>query len=253
MALQKRLTEYKDVNRYLLHCKTYSCIKKIGSPSKNANIYLCSYKDIKFARKEYKISSLKDIRLTLKLSSLVLSNINPHFLITYKYSNGTLLNELAQGDLKSFLKTYIRYDVLVNSLQQILVCVLSFHAHCSMHHTDCHAGNFLYKRIPKGGCIHYKIHGKDIYIENLGYLWMINDYDLATEDTSTNYSDYSDAIQAFHKYKKNKKFNILIEEISNVLLAHDTTDDLFHHLIDNIHLFKMKINGYVINNIPFIL
>ncbi len=252
MALQNRISEYETINKSLIKSKTFSLIKRIGSPSKNAMVYLCSCEEMKFACKKYQTPCIKDIRLTLKLSSLVLRNINPHFMIVYKYSKGTLLNELAQGDLISFLKIYIRYDVLVNCMQQLLLCVLSFHVHCSMHHADCHQGNFLYKRIAKGGFIHYKINGKDIYLENFGYLWMINDYDLATEEVHKSYTDYNDSIQYFTKYKRNKKFNLVIDQVLQIIDANFSDKELFHELIDA-HIFKNTCTGHIINNNPYIL
>jgi hypothetical protein len=50
-----------------------------------------------------------------------------------------------------------------------------------MAHNDCHWGNFLYHKIKKGGYFHYKIFDKDYYLENLGFLWVIWDFDASKE------------------------------------------------------------------------
>ena len=36
--------------------------------------------------------------------------------------------------------------------------------------------NFLFYKIKPGGYFHYKIYNKDIYVKNMGYLWVIWDY-----------------------------------------------------------------------------
>ena len=123
---------YELVNRKLRHNPQYDTIGKIGSVSKNAEIYSCRCENQFFVRKTYKKRSRLDIILSLKLSSLVLRDINPHFNVIYRLQHKTLLCELATGDLKSFLKEYILFDVLRNCLQQVLICVLSFHIHCEM-------------------------------------------------------------------------------------------------------------------------
>ena len=41
---------------------------------------------------------------------------------------------------------------------------------------DSHSGNFLFRKIKKGGYYHYNIYGKDYYVENLGYVWEIQDF-----------------------------------------------------------------------------
>jgi len=244
---------YELVNKKLRHNSQYDIIGKIGSVSKNADIYLCRCENQFFVRKTYKKRSSLDIILSLKLSSLVLRDVNPHFNVIYRLQHNTLLCELAKGDLKSFLKEYILFDVLKNCLQQILVCVLSFHVHCEMMHSDCNPGNFLYKRIPKGGHIHYSICGKDVYIENLGYLWMINDYDLVEEaDATEYYCDYGNALEVFVEYKKKcKKFSKILEETLHILRNNHNDYDLFLKLIDA-KVFD-TCNRDVLNNNRYIL
>jgi hypothetical protein len=47
---------------------------------------------------------------------------------------------------------------------------------------DAHWGNFLYHKIKPGGYIHYKIYDNDIYIKNMGYMWIIWDYMIKKKD-----------------------------------------------------------------------
>ena len=95
----------------------------------------------------------------------------------------TLFNELANGDLKSFIKSYQNYknntQIFLNSFIQIYLSIMFFYYHSGMIHNDCHWGNFLYHKINKGGYFHYKLFGEDFYLENLGFLWVIWDFELA--------------------------------------------------------------------------
>lgn len=141
---------------------------------------------------------------------------------------------MAKGDLKTFLKCYIRYDVIRNCLAQILLCILSFHKHTGLAHNDCYYGNFLYHRIQKGGYIHYKINKKDFYIENLGYLWMINDFDMAEGQEDT-YTDYKVAMEAFVNYTRIKKFNILVKEVLSIINSNNDDYKLFDALLEKLY------------------
>ena len=96
----------------------------------------------------------------------------------------TLFNELANGDLKSFINNYQDYknntQLFLNLFVQIFLSIIFFQYHTGMIHNDCHWGNFLYHKIKKGGYFHYKLFGEDFYLENIGFLWVIWDFELAT-------------------------------------------------------------------------
>ena len=53
-----------------------------------------------------------------------------------------------------------------------------FHKHINALHCDTHGGNFLYHKIKPGGYFHYNLYGKDYYLENIGFLWVIWDFGL---------------------------------------------------------------------------
>lgn len=232
-------------------------VRAIGSKSKTASIYMCKGsvgigKVLKFACKKYdKKYSRIDIILSIKLSALALNGINPHFNMVYKVHQNSLLSALATGDLKSFLREYIRYDIMVNCLQQVLLCILSFHKHTDMVHNDCYHGNFIYHRIPKGGVFWYQIGGQDVYIENMGYLWMINDFDMATECTHMMIKDYKDGMEAFQNWKTSKKFNKIVEQVMNIL--DDGGNNVLANILSGTNLYKSPATMQTINNIPYVL
>ena len=85
-------------------------------------------------------------------------------------------NELARGDLKSFLYSVERTDELwFNAMQQIIMSLACFH-YTGYSHNDSHYGNFLFHKVTPGGCFEYIINDKKYYIPNLGYMWIIWDF-----------------------------------------------------------------------------
>jgi thiamine kinase-like enzyme len=207
---------------------------------------------LKFALKKYKNKQLLDVTLSIKLSALALNNVNPHFNVVYRLYKQDLYSALATGDLRSFMKEYIRHDVMKNCLKQLLLAIFSFHRHTEMTHNDCHYGNFLYRRIPKGGHIWYKIGGKDVYIENLGYIWMINDFDMVTEEQ--NYRiDYEQAIEAFSQCK-GKKIGKIVRELMLIIEKSEDDGSIFYDILSKSTLYNnKKIEHKVHNNFPYIL
>lgn len=102
----------------------------------------------------------------------------------------TIFNKLYDGDLKSYIYNIANnnHELWINAIEQIYMSIASFHALGLMHH-DCHYGNFLYKKIEKGGYFHYKINGKDYYIKNIGFIWAIWDFGLVS--TIFRHTDYT--------------------------------------------------------------
>ena len=90
------------------------------------------------------------------------------------------INELASGDFHSlFSKPNNNIDAL-NAISQICISIMFFNNYTKMFHNDAHSGNFLYHKIKPGGYFHYNIYGKDYYLENKGYLWVIWDFGFIT-------------------------------------------------------------------------
>ena len=214
------INDGKSVKRYNIGSKDIILDKRIGTDSVYGIIYFSKLKLYKFASKIMKITipNRKEVKLTNELSNITTTNLNPHFPIVYKtfkcdkppsYNNNypllvnnsnyyVMLNELANGDLKTFLPLYFNnYEIIINTLQQIFISILSFHKYSNLIHNDCHWGNFLYHKIKPGGYIHYKIFNKDIYIKNIGFLWIIWDYGLTRPIEHDILIDYKRVIGAF--------------------------------------------------------
>ena len=182
------------------------------------------------------------------------------------------INELVSGNFKNFLNSaYINSDLLLNALQQILISILAFHHFTNgLFHNDCHYKNFLFHRIKPGGYFHYKIYGKDVYIKNLGYLWIIWDFGLArkeSEYTKRRLEDYFRITSFFLKYNNNLYFNDkdadLIKIVNNILEFKQTFYRLFNNSdqlfmeelfkIPKLFSFKIPIKSKIVNKSPYII
>ena len=224
-----------DNHQFIIGDKKIKLIKKIGTESVYGVIYnskgINEGELFKFASKIMKknTSNEYEIKILEDLSLLVKENKNPHFPIMYKnfecleLNNNDErlpkliknteyfinLNEFANGDLKMFMKSSHAHEAKYtnNALAQVLLSILSLHNY-GYYHNDSHYGNFLYHRITPGGYIKYNIFGKTIYLENIGYLWVIWDFGLSKKITHYKViyyfiKDYIRIINAF--INQNKK------------------------------------------------
>ena len=183
--------------------------KQIGSKSKYGVVYKC--KNLNPEIKGIPIFTIKvqlntnalnrEVKILSQLSRFGLKYKIPNLPILYKVikcpinselklfetvnkktiKNGytMIINELASGDLYTFLTKKYLYQLTEelwrNLYEQLFMSLAILHSF-GISHNDAHGGNFLYHKIKKGGCFHYKINGKDYYIKNLGFLWTTWDY-----------------------------------------------------------------------------
>jgi len=173
-------SSYKNQYEYLVLKDLTDCVLKQE----------CPHFPISFGKLECKKQTIKDINIKYmsdKSPSFKLQNSSsfanlldnlpkniyntPHIMIT--------MNELADNDSEHFINLYHTNDKLIwNALIQIMISIMFFHKYTNAHHRDTHSGNFLYHKITPGGYFHYNLYGKDFYLENLGFLWVIWDFGL---------------------------------------------------------------------------
>lgn len=294
------LVPIKKRNNYLVNYYEYNLNnnkiilkKRIGSNSRYGVIYLTHLKlnEYLFATKltPINIDNNFEIKLVKKLSKITLYDLNPHFLLTYKnlycYNEentnklptiiknnnyNILINELADENLKNFLKYINDSELILNAYQQIFISILSFHYFTKgLYHGDCHYKNFLYKKINPGGYFHYNIFGEDIYIENKGYIWFIWDFGLvkAKYNKKKRLEDYI-RINYFFKpneeYNNNNKF-ILVNEYVKKIEKMEFLDELLFKNSDvnffkdflfkfkNLYSYKYNKYSFIINKFPYII
>ena len=214
----------------------------------------------------------------------------PEFINKYNLTQyGLLYMELANGDLKSIMYSDIQHSqsFYINALVQCYLSLMFFYKLVGRIHYDAHSGNFLYHKIKKGGYFHYKILGIDYYLENIGYLWMLWDYESSQSFSymKTTYAksisvsvDFTNIIRVFiHKssggfnefnYINSQNANI-IKELEDKLLIKNATDysssiNDKHNVINNYiklilsHFMEYKFiltelpyGSTIINNEPY--
>jgi hypothetical protein len=223
-----RSVKKNDKITYLLADESVKIVKQIGTESKHGVIYLSKGSNtgelFRFASKimEAKINNLYEIQILEKLTKLVIAKKNPHFPIMYynfvcnklhvnsdlpAIANNKLyyinLNELANGDVNTFInENYKDHIKIKNAIAQIYIAIYSFHSE-GYFHLDSHWGNFLYHKIKPGGYIKYIINGNELYLENIGYLWVIWDFGFSKNIPINNNNmedstrDYNRILRAF--------------------------------------------------------
>jgi hypothetical protein len=209
------ITLTSENNKYLL-TNNINLYEQIGTPSLFGIVYKAknindSYKSIpKFVAKIQllKKEAKNELSLYKKISMNAVKNNLLHIPLYYNDSTcnnlirdsnypkilreatqniknySIMLYELADGDLISFLKNNeLDAEMWKNIYEQVYMSIFIIHS-MGYIHNDTHLGNFLYRKINKGGCFHYKINGENYYIKNLGILWMIWDFG-NTKDITT--------------------------------------------------------------------
>ena len=291
---------------------------KISNTNKNAIIYMSKFKDkykklFKFTIK-INVYNEKNIKIIRQLTNAVLNSKCPHFPISYAIlkcdnfiSNLNIhdlnsfpifiknnknkplianLYEYAYGDLKNFIiYNHDKSTNMENAFAQIYFSIIFFYKETNHFHNASHWENFLYYKIKPGGYFHYKILNKDYYIENIGYLWVINNFDDAIPFTNKSdiRIDFFKILNAFlDKYNKSKKglseykyklnFTTKIMNIFRYLFYQTIKDiplnftnsvdfyNYFNKFISNVLFILTKNNiinivkpNDIINNKPFII
>jgi hypothetical protein len=185
------------------------------------------------------------------------------------------LNELASGDFHSLFSKPNNLDAL-NVITQIFISIMFFNNYTKCYHNDAHSGNFLYHKIKPGGYFHYNIYGKDYYLENQGYLWVIWDFGLISHHsvhrkigTTKIYkpinTDFNIIIKAIGYYHMFLKSNVRIVKtlLQNEIAAYDHISDyskleeLNKKLLNFLHArdpsFTTIKPSNVINKTPYII
>lgn len=283
------LIPFNDKNEFQISNSKLLLKNRIGSNSRYGLVYLTIFNKFKYATKLTPINkyNLNEIILVEKLSNITIKDLNPHFLLTYKLfvCNNNLeviylpelikndnyyisVNELVNGNFKNFINDYsITNSLLLNALQQIIISILSFHYFTDgSFHNDCHHKNFLFYKIKPGGYFHYNIYNKDIYIKNLGYLWLIWDFGLVRKEPEYKNRRFEDYFRILHFFLKNTSYsdfntinivkNILKLKYYNFTIPDSNSDELFfNELLKFPQLFTLDIpsNSKIINKKPYII
>jgi len=245
--LENRIKYYKYLLNYIKNIKRDECvkkyvennntkysiddklflIKKIGTDSVNALIYLTVLKNVLggnlLAAKITPIDkdNLKEINIMDELTKkVIIQRKSKHFLMMYKYfvcsknirnsvsdsKRLIAINELAHGDLKMLIedrKIAGNNELMYNLFAQTFLSIASFHKLAKNYHNDAHYGNFLYQKNKEIGYYHYvsSNNKKNYYLKACEYNIMIYDFgyceDIQQDNTREALQDYIRIICAF--------------------------------------------------------
>lgn len=87
--------------------------------------------------------------------------------------------EIANGDLKHYLKEKRSMNELYSALFQIMAALYTIQYYAQIMNFDVKKENILYYNVEPGGYWNYKIRGKDYYIPNFGKLFILNDFGIS--------------------------------------------------------------------------
>jgi hypothetical protein len=154
-----------------------------------------------------------------------LLNKNQLYFQIYEIADGTLNNYFAYiiDDDTDKIKSN---ELVFNALAQVFMSLIYFYSNTDMCHADTHFGNFLYHKITPGGKpFEYQIFNNTLSIENIGYLWIINDFGSAKK-----FIDSKIISQIL------KDFKLIIQELNY---------KKSYFIDDEINKFIKKINDYL--------
>jgi|694.fasta_scaffold00546_3 hypothetical protein len=180
--------------------------------------------------------------INIKLNKSVINNKDNYpELVNNNISLYYQINELASGDFMNYRITYRSNNIyLSNAISQIYLSLMFFHKYMNAYHNDAHAGNFLFHKIKPGGYFHYNIYGKDYYLENIGYLWVIWDFGLIQPFNNSKSINNN----KFGKYKKKVKITYdYIKPISRIIDNNDLFNTDFTDIISKIKVMLDKYSN----------
>jgi len=179
------------------HQATAKAQKTTQKSAKNNNVTFLEYRLTKLKYKEVKTNiSMKAI---LKhISDTVLQNKTPHFPIISEIENNknTHLEEIPDKGFQEFVdfasENKCSSMLFKNMILQIMISILSLH-HFGVkkqNFNDIDIEKLTYHKTPytlsDKRYFHYNIFGKDVYIQDYGYVWMFSALD-KIENYETNF------------------------------------------------------------------
>jgi hypothetical protein len=134
-----------------------------------------------YSTDSYNKPSLIEIISNTLTNQLVFQKICPHYILNYNwdYHNNKirLYNEYATyGDFYLWSKKEHSDELWYNALFQIMIGLLAIKRYFNMIHTDFHLGNILVNKVTPGGYWIYKIDGRNFYLPNLGFVFLLSDF-----------------------------------------------------------------------------
>lgn len=219
------------------------------------------YIDDIFNKKAFKFGVFIELSCYYLINELVLQKISPNFILNYDFSftkrngicsdiypyTGYFYNEYIEKSqtYSEWVKKEHNLNEWYNAYFQITSAIYVLQSYFDMTHLDLHADNILVRKVKAGGYWSYIINGNTYKVQNLGYIFYINDFGhafipnvftswFATKKYKNSIHKGFDIYQLFKstlkfttspkefksnikyiikKLKSNSDFNLIIEEI----------------------------------------
>jgi hypothetical protein len=223
-----RIKKRTEICLGILQGDPFTVIARIGSRSINGEAHLviadgsyCVTKKIPVTVRGH-ADSIKEHDYYRKFGTYVKRNICPHFPLSYGYITckdkcvyenselrrtspycTVLFNELANGDLKSFILSdpgAFTLSRAISMFAQQYIGLYYIHK-LGLAHNDMHWGNMLYHVTPKndiGKYWEYRLADVVLYVRNEGQLWVLWDFErIKKVNMSMRKRQYKDASRCF--------------------------------------------------------
>jgi hypothetical protein len=172
------------------------------------------------------------------------------------------VNEYANNTVSKTINT-LDINHVINIIIQSFISMVFFQRYINMAHHDTHGNNFLIHFIKPGGFFHYRIYNENYYLENIGYLVVINDFGLVKYlNNYTLLYDFKKFIKWFIRHKAPRDDFDDIKQFMKRLITRFTYNEgiFYKYLFKFIHstypkfLLTSKPNGaLIINKTPYII
>lgn len=212
MDQNKRILFFQNANEFADRHSTNVCgfdmlKKRLGTESKYGEVFQADLKyrtsPVHAAVKLMPINmqNLHEIEYYVDFNKLVISNINPHFPLVFFSKTCkqcpfrarnvadcyVIMKEFANGDLKTWLKSYHSVQEHLSYLAQIAIVIIGL-TQKRVIHNDLHWGNMLFHKTPKNNMdryMYYTVDGHQVYIKMKGYHWVVWDFGLSKKYSSS--------------------------------------------------------------------
>jgi hypothetical protein len=168
-------------------------------------------------------------------NTYVLTNKNPHFPMVFFHRTCNdcpfqnlvpqkcyvVMNELAQGDLKMWLRKKHTVASFLSLWAQIAIAGHGLETEGLVHH-DLHWGNILHHTVPKHNVhkyLHYKINDHDIYVKVQKEHWVLWDFGKmkpAVYPYETSLLTDISRISHFGKWAKDRGFAVIDSKVQHI-------------------------------------
>lgn len=181
--------------------------KRIGPKSKYGEVYEASLQTSNPIAAAVKLMPInhrneREIQYYSEFNNLVTLHINPHFPIVFFSktckqcpftSKDTsdcyvVMKEYANGDLKTWMKRNHTIADHLSFIAQLAIIIIGL-AQQKVIHNDLHWGNLLFHKTPKKNMnkyMYYIVDGHEIYIKMTGFHWVVWDFGLSKDYSSSN-------------------------------------------------------------------